>query len=146
MSTVCSSRRKVLIGLSGLAAYSVAPGKVLASQSLVGPSVSENTLGGNAVDGNAVDDSTFSENVLGKRELEFYNIHTRERAQGSYWVEGLYQEDTLNNFDHLLRDHRQNIAAPMDKRLYELLFQLNKPRISCYFWLSIAKNKSNACQ
>ncbi|WP_026032061.1 DUF882 domain-containing protein [Moritella marina] len=97
MSIVSSTRRKVILGLGGLAAYSVSPIKVQASQT-----------------------------ILGERNLEFYNIHTRERAQGYYWVDGIYQEDTLNNFSHLLRDHRENLAAPMDKRLYELLYQLNK--------------------
>ena len=97
MSIVCPTRRKVLVGLGGLAAYSVSPTKVKASQS-----------------------------VLGMKELGFYNIHTREHGQGRFWVDGLYQEDTLENFSHLLRDHRQNLAAPMDKRLYELLYQLNK--------------------
>jgi len=97
VSIECPTRRKVLLGLGGLAACSVTPVKVQASQS-----------------------------VLGMRELGFYNIHTRERSQGNYWIDGLYQEDTLDSFSNLLRDHRQNQAAPMDKRLYELLYQLNK--------------------
>ncbi|MFT5808535.1 MAG: hypothetical protein ACI9LG_002852 [Moritella dasanensis] len=95
MSIVCSTRRKVLVGLGGLAACSVLP--VQASQS-----------------------------VIGLRKLGFYNIHTREREHGSYWIDGFYQDDTLQNFSHVLRDHRQNLAAPMDNRLYELLYQLNR--------------------
>lgn len=94
---ICPIRRKVLLGLGGLAAYSVSPVRVNASQSM-----------------------------LGVKELSFYNLHTQERCQGNYWVDGLYQEETLASFSHLLRDHRQNIAAPMDKRLYELLYQLNR--------------------
>jgi len=97
VSIVCPTRRKVLLSLGGLAAYSVAPVKVKASQS-----------------------------VLGMRELCFYNIHTRERGQGNYWIDGLYQEDTLQSFSHLLRDHRQNLSVPMDNRLYELLYKLNR--------------------
>lgn len=97
MSIVSSTRRKVILGLGGLAVYSVSPIKAKASLA-----------------------------TQGNRNLEFYNIHTRERAQGHYWVDGLYQEETLNDFSHLLRDHRQNLAAPMDNRLYELLYQLNK--------------------
>ncbi|QUM76616.1 DUF882 domain-containing protein [Moritella sp. 24] len=97
MSIVCPTRRKVLLGLGGLAACSVASVKVQASQS-----------------------------VLGVKELGFYNIHTQERDQGRFWIDGLYQEDTLDSFSQLLRDHRQNLSAPMDRRLYELLYQLNK--------------------
>jgi uncharacterized protein YcbK (DUF882 family) len=97
VSIECPTRRKVLLSLGGLAAYSVAPVKVQASQG-----------------------------VLGMRELGFYNIHTRERDQGNYWIDGLYQEDTLQSFSHLLRDHRQNLSLPMDKRLYDLLYKLNR--------------------
>jgi len=97
VSIECPTRRKVLLSLGGLAAYSVAPVKVQASQG-----------------------------VLGMRELGFYNIHTGEHDQGNYWIDGLYQEDTLQSFSHLLRDHRQNLSVPMDKRLYDLLYRLNR--------------------
>lgn len=95
VSIVCPTRRKVLLGLGGLAAYSVMPAHA-------------------------------SQSAFGTKKLEFYNIHTRERSQGDFWIDGLYQQGTLENFSHLLRDHRQNLSAPMDKRLYELLYQLNK--------------------
>lgn len=97
MSVVCPTRRRIILGLGGLAAYSVAPKKSRASQ-----------------------------NVLGMRNLGFYNIHTRERDQGSYWVNGFYQPETLDSFSHILRDHRQNLAAPMDKRLFDLLYNLKE--------------------
>lgn len=67
-----------------------------------------------------------SQSVIGLRKLGFYNIHTREREHGNYWIDGFYQDDTLQNFSHVLRDHRQNLAVPMDNRLYELLYQLNR--------------------
>lgn len=97
MSTVCPTRRKVLLGLGGLAVCSVTSMKVQASQSLARV-----------------------------RELSLYNIHTRENCQENYWIDGLYQDDALNSFSHLLRDHRQNLAAPMDKGLYDLLYKLNR--------------------
>lgn len=94
MSVVCPTRRNVLFGLGGLAAFSLAPKKVKASQSTI------------------------------KRDLRFYNIHTQERQSGDFWVDGIYQPTVLTNFSQVLRDHRQNRSAPMDKNLYQLLFQL----------------------
>nr|WP_275661472.1 DUF882 domain-containing protein [Shewanella sp. Isolate7] len=67
-----------------------------------------------------------SHSTQGVRALGFYNRHTGERGQGSYWVDGDYQTNTLNDFNHLLRDHRQNETAPMDKRLFDLLFSLKQ--------------------
>ncbi len=95
VSEVCPTRRQLLLGLGGLATYSVVP-KAKASKS-----------------------------SLGVRKLGFYNRHTRERGQGDYWIDGLYQPKTLADFSHLLRDHRQNQAMPMDKRLYDLLYRLS---------------------
>lgn len=94
VSVVCLTRRQLLLGLGGLATYSMVP-KAKASKS-----------------------------PLGVRTLGFYNTHTREHGQGRYWVDGLYQPKTLADFSHLLRDHRQNQAMPMDKRLYDLLYRL----------------------
>ena len=74
-----------MLGLGGVAMFSMVPAKVYASRS-----------------------------TTGVRSLGFYNRHTGERGQGSYWVDGDYQNNTLSDFDHILRDHRQNEAAPMD--------------------------------
>lgn len=86
-----------MLGLGGVAMFSMVPAKVYASRS-----------------------------TTGVRSLGFYNRHTGERGQGSYWVDGDYQNNTLSDFDHILRDHRQNEAAPMDKRLFDLLFSLKQ--------------------
>ncbi|WP_041417602.1 DUF882 domain-containing protein [Shewanella woodyi] len=95
MSLVCPARRQLLLGLSGVAMFSVIPSKVQASRS-----------------------------TTGVRSLGFNNLHTGERGFGSYWIDGNYQEKTLSEFSHTLRDHRRNESAPMDKRLYDLLFKL----------------------
>ncbi|QLE85404.1 DUF882 domain-containing protein [Shewanella sp. Scap07] len=97
MSIVCTSRRQVLLGLSGVAMYSVLPSKAHASRS-----------------------------TKGIRQLSFYNRHTGEQSQGRYWVDGDYQHKTLTEFSHVLRDHRRNESAPMDKRLYDFLFNLQQ--------------------
>jgi uncharacterized protein YcbK (DUF882 family) len=62
--------------------------------------------------------------TTGTRSLNLLSLHTRERKQGNFWVAGDYQLDVLSGFNQVLRDHRQNITAPMDKRLFDLLFQL----------------------
>ncbi|QIR14211.1 DUF882 domain-containing protein [Shewanella aestuarii] len=95
MSLVCSARRQILLGLGGAALVSMMPKNAYASRS-----------------------------TKGIKELSFYNRHTGERGEGLFWVDGQYQPETLDTFSQVLRDHRQNIAAPMDKRLYEYLYQL----------------------
>lgn len=95
MSVVCPARRQLLLGLSGAAMFSMVPSKVYASRS-----------------------------TKGVRTLGFHNIHTGERGQGSYWIDGSYQSQILTDFSHVLRDHRRNESAPMDKRLYDFLFKL----------------------
>ncbi|PIW59590.1 DUF882 domain-containing protein [Shewanella sp. CG12_big_fil_rev_8_21_14_0_65_47_15] len=95
MTLMCPARRQLLLGLSGVALCSLIPSKAIASRS-----------------------------TQGIRELSLYNRHTGERNDGSYWVDGQYQSEVLADFSHLLRDHRQNVAAPMDKRLFDLLYTL----------------------
>lgn len=97
MSVVCSSRRQLLLGLGGVAMFSMLPSKAQASRS-----------------------------TKGVRSLGFYNRHTGERGQGSYWVDGDYQSQILTDFSQILRDHRQNEAAPMDKRLFDFAYQLRE--------------------
>lgn len=95
VTLICPARRQLLLGLSGVALCSLMPNKALASRS-----------------------------TKGIRELSLYNRHTGERNDGSYWVNGHYQREVLADFNQLLRDHRQNIAAPMDKRLFDMLYTL----------------------
>ncbi|QYJ80302.1 DUF882 domain-containing protein [Shewanella acanthi] len=95
MSLHCPARRQLLLGLSGAALCSIIPSQALASRS-----------------------------TKGIRELSFYNRHTGEHNDGSYWIDGKYQREVLQDFSHLLRDHRQNVTAPIDKRLFDLLHAL----------------------
>ncbi|WP_267962009.1 DUF882 domain-containing protein [Shewanella sp. AS1] len=67
-----------------------------------------------------------SRSTTGIKSLSFYNRHTGERGHGNYWIDGQYQADTLDHFNHILRDHRENLEAPMDKRLFDLLFTLKQ--------------------
>ncbi len=95
MSLACSARRAFIKGLCGVAVTSLVANKGHASPV-----------------------------IKGSRSLNLYNRHTGESVNHDFWIDGLYQPEALSGFDQVLRDHRQNIAAPMDKRLFELLHQL----------------------
>lgn len=95
VTLLCPARRQLLLGLGGVALCSLIPSKAIASRS-----------------------------TKGVRELSLFNRHTGEYNNGNYWVDGHYQSEVLADFSHLLRDHRQNVAAPMDKRLFDLLYTL----------------------
>ena len=97
MSLACSSRRSLLKGFCGIVATGVIPGHAFASVQ--------------------------SE---GKRSLALYNRHTDERFKADFWINGDYQHEALGSFDQLLRDHRQDITAPMDRNLFELLYKLQQ--------------------
>ncbi|WNC71104.1 DUF882 domain-containing protein [Thalassotalea psychrophila] len=60
------------------------------------------------------------------RRLALYNRHTGERTQGVFYANGVFQNDVLKAFDQNLRDHRQNEAAPMDRRLFNFLHQIQQ--------------------
>ncbi|MBY5920913.1 DUF882 domain-containing protein [Ferrimonas balearica] len=58
------------------------------------------------------------------RSLSFYNRHTGERTTAEFWGEGHYQSEGLTQLDKVLRDHRVNEVAPIDRGLYDIVFQL----------------------
>lgn len=61
-----------------------------------------------------------------ERVLRFYNLHTGERLTATYWAEGAYLDAELAAIDRLLRDHRANEAAPMDRQLLDMLHTLQQ--------------------
>ena len=58
------------------------------------------------------------------RELSFYNTHTGEKLSATFWSDGKYLDDGLEEISWLLRDHRANAINPMDPKLLDLLYQL----------------------
>lgn len=58
------------------------------------------------------------------RELSFYNTHTGERLSATFWSDGSYLDDGIEEISWLLRDHRAGSANPMDPKLLDLLHQL----------------------
>jgi len=57
----------------------------------------------------------------GERRLSFNNLHTGEKLDLPYWIEGDYVPESLSEINHLLRDHRNNQVAAIDLRLLDLL-------------------------
>lgn len=58
------------------------------------------------------------------RRLSFYNTHTGEKLSATYWSDGKYQDEGVEEISWLLRDHRADIASPIDSKLLDLLYQL----------------------
>jgi len=58
------------------------------------------------------------------RELSFYNTHTGEKLSATFWSDGKYLDDGVEEINWLLRDHRAGIASPIDPKLLDLLYQL----------------------
>ncbi|HLH76077.1 MAG TPA: YcbK family protein [Candidatus Binataceae bacterium] len=60
------------------------------------------------------------------RELRFYNLHTGERLSAVYCERGGYIKAALAEINYILRDFRANQVKPIDPRLLDLLYGLNR--------------------
>jgi uncharacterized protein YcbK (DUF882 family) len=58
------------------------------------------------------------------RSLSFYNLHTGESLRTTYWEEGIYIPEALDEINHLLRDHRTGEVMQMDVALFDLLHDI----------------------
>lgn len=58
------------------------------------------------------------------RSLALTNTHTAEKLQLSYFTAGHYVGEALQRLDHVFRDHRSGEVHPIDRQLYDRLFQL----------------------
>lgn len=61
-----------------------------------------------------------------ERRLSFYNTHTGERLTATYWAGGEYQAGELAALDRLLRDHRSGDVAVIDRRLFDVLYDVQQ--------------------
>ncbi|MGA9045928.1 DUF882 domain-containing protein [Sulfuricurvum sp.] len=59
-----------------------------------------------------------------KKSLSFYNTHTGEKLDTTFWAEGVYIPEGLAEINYLLRDHRNNAVTEMDIELFDLLHSL----------------------
>lgn len=60
-----------------------------------------------------------------ERKLSFYHLHTGEKLDAVYWADGAYQQDSLGEIYHLLRDFRSGDVNPIDTGLLDLLHNLS---------------------
>jgi uncharacterized protein YcbK (DUF882 family) len=58
------------------------------------------------------------------RELSFYNTHTGEKLSATFWSDGDYLDDGVEEISWILRDFRAEIANPIDPKLLDLLYKL----------------------
>jgi uncharacterized protein YcbK (DUF882 family) len=60
------------------------------------------------------------------RSLSFYNLHTGESLTTQYCEKGCYIDGALQQINYILRDFRANEIKPIDPRLLDLLYSLNR--------------------
>ncbi|WP_373019495.1 DUF882 domain-containing protein [Thiomicrorhabdus sp.] len=58
------------------------------------------------------------------RTLSFYNLHTGESLKTTYWEQGIYHPEALEEISHVLRDFRTNETHDMDIALFDLLHDI----------------------
>lgn len=60
------------------------------------------------------------------RSLALRNLHTGERLEAVYWVDGRPVPEALARIDWVLRDHRTGQVREIDRRLLDLLVALRR--------------------
>lgn len=60
----------------------------------------------------------------GTKNLRLRNLHTNEAIDCTYWVEGEYQFDALEDINHCLRDHRSGQVTVIDPLLLDQVHAL----------------------
>lgn len=61
-----------------------------------------------------------------ERRLGLVNLHTGERIETLYWVDGAPVEEELARISRLMRDHRTNEVTAIDPRLLDKLWHLRE--------------------
>ena len=60
------------------------------------------------------------------RSLSLVNFNTQEVLTVTYWSNGAYHRDALNQLNHFLRDTRDNAATEMDPLLFDVLWHTTR--------------------
>ena len=60
------------------------------------------------------------------RELSLYNTHTAEKSSVTFWSDGKYLDDGVDEISWVLRDHRADVMHRVDTKLLDLLYQLQE--------------------
>jgi len=63
----------------------------------------------------------FASREAAERRLGFLNLHTGEKLDLPYWIEGDYLPESLAEINRVLRDHRTGAVAAIDIQLLDLL-------------------------
>ena len=56
-----------------------------------------------------------------EKSLSFYNIHTGETLRTTFWAEGVYLPESLEEINNLLRDYRTGAEIAMDPKVLDLM-------------------------
>ncbi len=64
--------------------------------------------------------------AVNERRLRIYNLHTKEHMNIVYWKDGNYIKEGLGELTHLFRDHYNGRVHRIDRRLFNLLFHIQK--------------------
>ncbi len=60
------------------------------------------------------------------RSLAFEHLHTGEQLAATFWSGGRFDEDGLSQLKHIMRDWRTGETIEIDRRLYQVLFELRR--------------------
>ncbi|MEJ2015963.1 MAG: YcbK family protein [Limibacillus sp.] len=60
------------------------------------------------------------------RDLAFEHLHTGEQVNTVFWSGGRFNEDGLKELKHIMRDWRTGEMIEIDRRLYQVLFELRR--------------------
>ena len=75
--------------------------------------------------GSAVPSGVWAHNKASK-SLAFYNLHTEETLAVTYCRNRHYLNNSLEQINYILRDHRTGEVAPIDPRVLDLLYAIRK--------------------
>ncbi len=60
------------------------------------------------------------------RDLHFFNPHTGEKVDVTYFTKGRYLTSAMRDINHIFRDHRTGTVKPIDTKLLDSLYALSK--------------------
>ena len=59
-----------------------------------------------------------------ERTLSFFHTHTGEHLRLTYFSDGIYHDDALQEINHYLRDFRTGEIHPIDSHLLDILYRV----------------------
>ncbi|MCF6200624.1 MAG: DUF882 domain-containing protein [Hydrogenimonas sp.] len=59
-----------------------------------------------------------------RREISLFNLHTHESVKATYWADGRYFKEEIEELNRVLRDFRTGEVHPIDLALFDLLCDL----------------------